>query len=84
MNIAHMKKEGHCPSSPSIFRSFEKMELVRLYPLLPGQQAGDHCVRLGLTKSTSFPRAVRKEIGGKQEKGVDWEGKGGNERGLKQ
>lgn len=38
----------------------------------------------GLTKSTSFPRAVGKGIGGKQEKGVDWEGKGGNERGLKQ
>lgn len=50
------------------FRSFERMELVRLRPLLPGQQAGDHCVRAGLTKSTSFPRAVRKGIGGEQEK----------------
>lgn len=42
---------------------------MRLRPLLPGQQAGDHCVRAGLTKSTSFPRAVRKGIGGEQEKG---------------
>lgn len=39
---------------------------MRLRPLLPGQQAGVHCVRAGLTKSTSFPRAVRKGIGGEQ------------------
>lgn len=37
---------------------------MRLRPLLPGQQAGGHCERAGLTKSTSFPRAVRKGIGG--------------------
>lgn len=40
---------------------------MRLRPLLPGQQAGVHCVRAGRTKSTSFPRAVRKGIGGEQE-----------------
>ncbi len=43
---------------------------MRLRPLLPGQQAVDHCGRAGLTKSTSFPRAVRKGIGGGQERGV--------------
>lgn len=62
------------------FHSFERMELVRLRPVLPGQQAGDHCVCAGLTKSTSFPRAVRKkEKGG----GVEVKG-GGNEMGLRQ
>lgn len=53
-----------------------------LRPLLPGQQAGDHCVRAGLTKSTSFPRAVRKGIGGESGKGG--KERGGNERGLQQ
>lgn len=68
------------------FRSFERMELVRLRPLLPGQQAGDHCVCAGLTKSTSFPRAARKGIGGELESrgGGGWEEKDGNERGLQQ
>lgn len=84
MNFPHMKKERLCPWPPSVFYSFEKMELVRLCALLPGQQAGDYCVCVGLTESTSFPRAVRKGIGAKQEKGVHWEGKGGNERRLKQ
>lgn len=47
--------------------SFQKMELVRLRPSLPGQRAGAHCVRAGLAKSTSFPRAVKKGIGGAQQ-----------------
>lgn len=40
---------------------------MRLCPLLSGQQAGVHCLRAGLTKSTSFPRAFRKGIGGDPE-----------------
>lgn len=36
---------------------------MRLRLLLPGQQAVDHCVCTGITKSTSFPRAVRKGKG---------------------
>lgn len=82
MNIPQKRKKAILLvllQSP-FFHSFEKMELVRLHPLLPGQQAGDHCVHVGLTKSTSFPRAVRKETGGKQERGGD----GGPEKGLRQ
>lgn len=56
------EKESHSLCSPSI-SAFQRLELVRLRPLLPGQQAGGHCERAGLTKSTSFPRAVRKGIG---------------------
>lgn len=82
MNIPHMRKKVILPAllQSRFFRSFERMELVRLRPLLPGQQAGDHCVRAGPTKSTSFPMAFRKGIGGEQEKGRG----GGNERGLQQ
>lgn len=49
---------------------------MRLCPLLPGQQAGDHCMCARITKSTSFPTAVRKGIGGKQDKvgGAEWLG----------
>lgn len=62
------------------------MELVRLRPLLPGQQSGDHCVRVGLTKSTSFPRAVKKGKEGEQKEVEEERGwmvgrnKGGYER----
>lgn len=47
---------------------------MRLRLLLPGQQAGVHCECAGLSKSTSFPRAVKKGIGGELE----------TERGLQQ
>lgn len=39
---------------------------MRLRPLLPGQRVGVHCEGAGATKSTSFPMAVRKGIGGEQ------------------
>lgn len=64
-----MRKKVILPAllQPCFFRSFERVELVRLRPTLPGLHVGDHCVRAGPTKSTSFPRAIRKGIGGEQE-----------------
>lgn len=43
------------------------MKLVRLCPLLPRQQSRVYCVHAVLTKSTSFPRTIRKGIGGDKE-----------------
>lgn len=63
MKVAPYEKESHSVGSPSI-SAFHGLELVRLRPLLPGQRVGGHCERAGLTKSTSFPMAVRKGIGG--------------------
>lgn len=34
---------------------------------MPRQQSRVHCVHAGLTKSTGFPKAIRKEIGGDKE-----------------
>lgn len=83
MNIPNMRKKVILSAllQSWFFRSFERMELVRLHPLLPGQQVEDHCVRARPTKSTSFPRAVRKGIRGE---GGGFGGKGSNERGLQQ
>lgn len=63
MKVAPYEKESHSVWSPSI-SAFHQLELVRLRPLLPGQRVGGHCERAGLTKSTSFPMAVRKGMGG--------------------
>lgn len=46
--------------------------------LLPGQQVGDHCVRAGLTRSTSFPRAAR-EGGDVENSGVMKRGQSGRQ-----
>lgn len=67
--LMNIERKSFCLLSFSFLRSFERMELVRLRPLLLGQQAGDHCVCAGLTMSTSFPRAVGEGISGEQEKG---------------
>lgn len=69
--------EGHSPDFASFlvpFHPLQRMKLVRLCPPLPRQQTRVYWVHAGLTKSTDFPRTIRKR--NKRQRGT--------QRGLRQ
>lgn len=70
LNVSRIRQKSLSAGFPSflvLFHSLQRMKLVRLCPLLPRQQSRVYCVHAGLTKSTGFPRAIRKGIGGDKE-----------------
>lgn len=77
--VEHFPNEGesHSPGFASFlvpFHPLQRMKLVRLCPPLPRQQTRVYWVHAGLTKSTDFPRTIRKR--NKRQRG--------SQRGLKQ
>lgn len=84
--VEHFPNEGesHSPDFASFlvpFHPLQRMKLVRLCPLLPRQQTWVYWVHAGLTKSTDFPRTIRKR--NKRQRGLkeDWSNKNSAQRG---